>query len=267
MGIPAIAVYITEIDKIYRTRKATEHSYRPALKTLLENITSGLSITNEPKRIECGAPDYIITKDEVPLGYIEAKDISVGLVNKVNKAQFDRYKQSLSNLIITDYLSFQLFVDGNPFTAVTIAHENSGVIIPDKQKFGNFIVLINQFTGYSGKTIYQSSVLARMMASKAKLLAEVIRSALSDKTGDGSTLAGQLEGFRTILISKLSKASFADMYAQTLAYGLFAARLNQRDGQIFNRIIAAHLIPQSNPFLRKFFSMLPLILITVSSGL
>ncbi|MDR1149711.1 MAG: hypothetical protein LBK66_13890, partial [Spirochaetaceae bacterium] len=107
-----IGHYLSELDKLYRAGNATEHSYRPALKTLFEKITTGLTITNEPKHIACGAPDYIITKSGIPLGYIEAKDIPVGVDNKLNKKQLDRYKQSLGNLIITNYLVFQLFVDG-----------------------------------------------------------------------------------------------------------------------------------------------------------
>jgi predicted helicase len=255
MNIPAQAItrYITEVDKIYRTGNATEHSYRPALKTLFENLTKGLTITNEPKHIDCGAPDYIITRNSIPVGYIEAKDISVGLDHKANNEQFNRYKQSLGNLIITDYLTFRLFVEGNQLVSVTIACESGGNITPDKKQYDTFLEMINRFTCYSGKTIYQSLELARMMADKAKLLAEVIKAALSDKAGEGDTLSGQLEGFRKILIHNLSETDFADMYAQTLAYGLFAARLNQRDTQTFNRMIAAHLVPKSNPFLRKFF--------------
>ncbi|MDR3300998.1 MAG: hypothetical protein LBT01_00515 [Spirochaetaceae bacterium] len=148
-----INTYIAEIDKLYRSGQATEHSYRPALKSLFESITAGLTITNEPKHIECGAPDYIITKDSIPLGYIEAKDIKAGLDNKQNKEQFDRYKHALGNLIITDYLTFQLFVDGEPVVSVAIAGENNGMIIPEKKQFETFLEMINQFTGYSGKSI------------------------------------------------------------------------------------------------------------------
>ncbi|MDR0447542.1 MAG: DNA methyltransferase [Treponema sp.] len=249
----AITRYIAETDKIYRAGNATEHSYRPALKSLLEAVTSGLTITNEPRHIACGAPDYIITRDSIPLGYIEAKDISVGLNNKANKTQFERYKQSLGNLIITDYLTFQLFVEGNQVISTAIANESGDGIVHDKKQYGTFVELINKFTGYSGKTIYQSSDLARMMAAKTKLLAEIIKTALSEKNIEGDTLSGQLEGFRKILVHDLSETSFADMYAQTLAYGLFAARLNQRNSQTFNREIAAHLVPKTNPFLRKFF--------------
>ena len=68
MSVQAVTSYITEISKIYKTGNATEHSYRHALITLFETITTGLAITNEPKHIKCGAPDYIITKDDIPLG-------------------------------------------------------------------------------------------------------------------------------------------------------------------------------------------------------
>ncbi|MCL2410113.1 MAG: N-6 DNA methylase [Treponema sp.] len=251
MSNAEITRYITEIDKIHRTGKATEHSYRPALKTLFEKITTGLTIINEPKQIECGAPDYIITKGMIPLGYIEAKSIQNGLHNKNDISQFERYKQSLGNLIITDYITFQLFVEGNHHTTVTIAKETKGSISPDKNKFDDFLELIKTFTDYSGKTITKSVDLANMMAVKARLLSEIITTTLSkNKTG---SLAEQYEAFKKVLIHNLGELSFADMYAQTLAYGLFTARLNQKDDQTFTRVIAAHFMPKSNPFLRKFF--------------
>jgi hypothetical protein len=91
----AITRYISELDGIYRSGKGTEQSYRPALKILLERLTTGLEITNEPKRIACGAPDYIVTRNALPVGYIEAKAISLGIHDTAHKEQFDRYKQSL----------------------------------------------------------------------------------------------------------------------------------------------------------------------------
>ncbi|MDR3283912.1 MAG: N-6 DNA methylase, partial [Treponema sp.] len=113
--------------------------------------------------------------------------------------------------------------------------------------------LIEQFSGFKGKSIYQSDQLAKMMAAKAKLLAGIIEQALHDTDAEDDTLSGQLEGFRKILIHDLSIPAFADIYAQTLAYGMFAARFNDRSNNHFSRQIAANLIPQSNPFLRKFF--------------
>jgi predicted helicase len=261
MSTTDIVHYITEVDKLYRAGNATEHSYRPALKSLLEKAAAGLTITNEPKRIACGAPDYIVSKGDVPLGYIEAKDITVGIDNKQNKEQFDRYKKSLGNLIITDYLTFRLFLEGELAASATLANVSGAGISPDKQQYPAFLELINQFTHYSGKTIHNSEQLAKTMAAKAKLLASVIKNALLGKKEkkeekekiENDTLSGQYEGFKKILIHNLEVAEFADIYAQTLAYGLFAARLNQTDGQSFTRYLAPRLIPQSNPFLRKFF--------------
>ncbi|MDR1985475.1 MAG: hypothetical protein LBP88_00705, partial [Treponema sp.] len=248
-----ITRYLAEIDKLYRAGNATEHSYRPALKSLLENITLGLTVTNEPKHIACGAPDYIITKAGIPLGYIEAKDIPAGIDNKRSKEQFDRYKQSLGNLIITNYLTFQLFVEGELLVSVSLANETQGSLRADKKQFPLFLELVDRFTAYSGKTICNSAQLAKMMAEKSKLLAAIIKTALKEKTDD-DTLSGQYAGFKKILIHNLEVSEFADIYAQTLAYGLFAARLNQKDSQQFSRYLAPQLIPQSNPFLRKFFN-------------
>ena len=71
--------YLAEIEQAYKAGNATEHTHRPALKNLLEAFQSGIIATNEPKRIQCGAPDYIITRKDIPLGFVEAKDIGISL--------------------------------------------------------------------------------------------------------------------------------------------------------------------------------------------
>lgn len=87
-----IQTYLKALSAALAKGNATEHTHRPALKTLIESFGKGLTATNEPKRVACGAPDYIITKGEVPLGYIEAKDIGEPL-DKVEKTdQLVRYR-------------------------------------------------------------------------------------------------------------------------------------------------------------------------------
>ncbi|MHB9295351.1 N-6 DNA methylase [Pillotina sp. SPG140] len=248
-----IGDYMSTINDVYHSGKGTEHSYRPAFTDLLVKLLPGLTIINEPKRIRCGAPDYIVSRGEIPVGYIETKDISVGIHSKAHTEQFDRYKKALSNLIITDYLTFELFVDGLQVVSVSIAQEKGGTIHADKKSYPAFAELIKTFVGFQGKTICQSKELAQMMAWKARLLAAVIEQVLNDKNAENDSLSDQLEAFRKILIHDLEPAAFADIYAQTLAYGLFAARMNDRSTETFNRGKAAALIPQSNPFLRRFF--------------
>ena len=101
-----IQEYITILNTRYKTGISREHSYRSDLQVLISSIASDVLVTNEPSRIDCGAPDYIITKRNIPVGYVEAKDIGADLNNKAYKEQFDRYRKSLNNLVITDYLTF-----------------------------------------------------------------------------------------------------------------------------------------------------------------
>ena len=278
--------YIDNINKRYKLGNATEHTFRGDLQQLIESLIPEIRATNEPKRQACGAPDYILTKKEIPIGFIEAKDIGDkdldGLKKTGNKEQFDRYKVSLDNLIFTDYLNFHLYHDGIFVTKIAIAElttpsttpafgHSSGTgqsttppyghpsrggeirALPDN--FATFTNLIKNFCSHIGQTIKSSKKLAEMMAAKARLLSDVIEKALtSDETNqEDSTLKDQMNAFKEILIHDITPKGFADVYAQTIAYGMFAARLHDPTIDTFSRQEAAELIPKSNPFLRKLF--------------
>lgn len=253
--------YIEKIHKRYITGISTEHSYRGDLQGLLESLAPEVMVTNEPSRVACGAPDYIITRKNIPVGYIEAKDIGADLNSKLYKEQFDRYKQSLNNLIITDYLTFQLFIDSIFVTSICIGEVHGNKIIGNPENFSGFTDLIKNFCIYSGQTIKSASKLSKMMAAKARLLTNVIEKALDPAISgenvvsepENINLHNQFESFKQILIHDITPKTFADIYSQTIAYGMFAARLNDPTLDSFSRQEAAELIPKSNPFLRKLF--------------
>lgn len=247
--------YIDKVNTRFRTGISTEHSYRGDLQNLLESIAPDVLITNEPVHIDCGAPDYILTRHKIPVGYIEAKDIGKPLNSKDYKEQFERYRNSLNNLIITDYLEFKLYRDGEFVTSLTIGEIQGNRIVAKNENFSAFSDLIRDFCLHSGQTIKSSAKLAKMMAGKARLLQKVIENALtSDHENQAdSSLKDQLTAFRQILIHDISAKEFADIYAQTIAYGMFAARLHDPSLESFSRMEAANLIPKSNPFLRKLF--------------
>ena len=255
-----IEQYINSISNRYKLGNSTEHSFRGDLQQLIESLVPEIKATNEPKRQQCGAPDYIITRKEIPLGFVEAKDIGADLDNKLYKEQFDRYRQSLDNLIITDYLSFRLYRDSVFVTSITIGKVHGNKIVGIPEHYDEFAQLIREFCTWSGQTIKSASKLSKMMAAKARLLASVIEKALTpsesgsmlQEPGD-ITLSDQYNSFKQILIHDISIKSFADIYAQTIAYGMFAARLNDPSLPDFSRQEAAELIPRSNPFLRKLF--------------
>lgn len=254
-----IEKYIQNINKRYQLGNATEHTFRGDLQQLIENLVPTISATNEPKRQSCGAPDYILTKKDIPVGFIEAKDIGdkdlKGAKKTGNKEQFDRYKASLNNLIFTDYLDFHLYRDGEFITKIAIGEVTETGIKSLPENFLTFTNLIKDFCTHIGQTIKSPKKLAEMMAGKARLLSGVIEKALmSDEINqENSTLKDQMGAFKKILIHDITPKEFADVYAQTIAYGMFAARLHDPILETFSRQKAAELIPKSNPFLRKLF--------------
>lgn len=122
-----ISTYLKKITKNLQLGNATEHTHRPALKTLLESLAPNIIATNEPKRVECGAPDYVVSQSAahglLTIGYAEAKDTNVDLVavekdarraelRTANGKQLKRYWLALPNLLFTNYLDFRWYVDG-----------------------------------------------------------------------------------------------------------------------------------------------------------
>jgi type I restriction-modification system DNA methylase subunit len=251
-----IQQYIDTVAKRYDSGISREHSYRSDLEVLLRAMVTTVEITNEPANVtDCGNPDFVITKEGIPIGYIEAKDVGKDLNSKSYKEQFGRYRNALDNLIITDYLWFQFFQNGEMVHEIRIGEIVNGKVKAVPENFAKFENLIQDFCTFVSQTIKSSKKLAVMMAAKARLLQNILEQAVEsdEETQANTSIKAQYETFKDILIHDLEPKGFADIYAQTLAYGMFAARLNDTTIDTFSRQEAAELIPKSNPFLRKLF--------------
>ena len=249
----AISVYLKNIESALKAGNATEHTHRPALKTLAENLRDKITATNEPQRIACGAPDFIITHRAIPLGYIEAKDVGVDLDRAEDSAQLKRYRASLNNLILTDYLEFRLYRSGEHVQTVRLAtRQKNGSIRRNAEGETQLEIMFQAFYDAKVPSVSDPRELAERMARMAKLIDELIRQAFSREAATGD-LHSQYEAFQKVLIADLSVDEFADMYAQTIAYGLFAARCNHA-GADFRRELAGRELPKTNPFLRRLFN-------------
>jgi predicted helicase len=251
--------YISSINSRYKTGQATEHTFRGDLQQLIETLLPGIKATNEPKRQQCGAPDFILTKKDVPVTYIETKDIGdgdlQGLKKQGNKEQFDRYKAALNSVIFTDYLDFYFYRGNQLLNKVAIGHVTDKGIKPFPENFSTFTRMLTDFCQQTSISIKSPKQLAQMMANKARMLADIIEQSIIRDSDDNedSTLKDQMTAFREILIHDITPRGFADVYAQTIAYGMFAARLHDASLDSFTRQEAAELIPKSNPFLRRLF--------------
>ena len=253
-NLKLLAQYVLIIENELAAGNATEHTHRPALKTLVEALSAGIVATNEPKHIECGAPDFVVRKGPVTIGYIEAKDIGKSLDEAEKSEQMNRYLKPLTNLILTDYLEFRWYIDGERrFTARLGTPTKDGKIKHEKDGIPAVAELLGNFLAHTAEKVGTPKDLALRVANLAHMIKGLIVNAFAKEPESGS-LHTQLLAFRDNLIPDLSVEYFADMYAQTIAYGLFAARCAAPDNKEFTRQNAAYLLPKTNPFLRTLFN-------------
>ena len=268
--IKAVTEYVAEVARLAKTGKATEHTFRGALAALIDALAPGLKAVNEPKRTDCGAPDYIV-QDKTGLGvfYVEAKDLGDddldGKKRSGHKEQFDRYKAALDTIIFTDYLDFRLYRHGQFANSVRIADwDGEGKVSGRPAAYADFAAFVADAAAGDPQKIDNAKRLAELMAGKARLLqrnAEEYLTPLSKAYDDApagakppvTPILELMLGLRDVLMPDVGAGEFSDIFAQTLTYGMFAARLNDPTPEDFSRYEAMALIPKTNPFLKQLF--------------
>ena len=190
----------------------------------MESVDNSIQAINEPKRIKCGAPDFLISQGSLEIGHIEAKDIGISLKGVEKTGQMKRYFHALGNLILTDYLEFRWYVEGELRLSASIATlDKQKKIKADPDGISQVDQLLRQFLLTKVVQVTTPKALAKRMAALEQLIRDAISTALND-SDRGGMLRQQLESFRLVLIRDLTGEQLADMYAQTICYGLFAAR-------------------------------------------
>ncbi len=248
-----ISDYITEVSDKYKTGRAGEHAYRPTFEKLIKSIDPKLSIINDPKRTEHGAPDFIFVRGDLIAGYVETKDIDEDLDKTEKSEQIERYL-GYSNLILTNYLEFRFFRNGEHYGEhIIIGKIIDGVVKIQEDQISSLEDVIFDFLSAKPEAIKSGIRLAKIMGGKARRIRDSVKQFLTKESEDNQELSRVYETIKKLLVHDLTSESFADMYAQTLVYGLFVARYYDESPDNFTRQEARDLIPASNPFLRHFF--------------
>ena len=243
--------YISEIESILSTGDAGEHAYRPAFKELMEEIVPDMQAINEPSYTGGNAPDFLFKKNDVPVAYAECKDVTVDIKNKEVQKQAKRYVDAFGKILLTNYFEFQIIDESGEVQEVVIARKEDNKFISEESNIEFFINILSDYFTPTHRTIKSAKRLAVIMASKARLLRDSALASLSDNKN--SDIYDQYKAFKEVLINDLSEHDFADMYAQTLVYGLFVARYFDPSIENFSRHEAQDCLPSSNPLLKKFF--------------
>lgn len=249
--------YLSEIQNYYKDINSSEMSYRTPFQNFLESIFTKENkyvIQHDQKAIDGNKPDFIILKNSIPVLYIEVKKVGEDL-NKIEKSnQADRYF-GYDNLIISDYVNFRFYRYGKRYEeeiSLGKINKNEKSIIEDSKE-ELLVKTILDFTNSHREEIKSGRHLAEIMGGKALRIRENISYMLSSQNDRFEELNKIREVVKENLISNISDEDFADMYSQTLVYGLFASRYNDKTKDTFSRYEAIDLAPKTNPFLKKFF--------------
>lgn len=249
-----IAAYLDEVRAQFESGHATEHSYRPALFRLFQSIDPAITVVNEPKRGDAGMVDFLFERDGVPFGWAEAKDIDKDVIKLKGYSieQRKRYEAAYPNLIYTNGVDFEFIRDGAQVHFVSIADFLMG-LQPLPDKFEELERQLKLFAEVKPISIRSAAKLAEMMAAKAAIIKDEIGIALADEVEARKGLEGQYKSFKANLLPNLTPDEFADIYAETITYGMFAARFHDDDLNTFSRQEAMDDLPASNPFLKGLF--------------
>jgi hypothetical protein len=257
--------YLERVRKEWETGVATEESYRPALKALLESGDGRFLAITEPRRIACGAPDFVVQRSGNTIGYAETKDLGADLDAALQTEQLQRYLENLPNLLVTNYLEFRWFVDGQERQRARWGWLTAdGQLVWDEAGMAQVSELLTAFLSHEPIRVGTPDELAHRMAQLTRMLRRVAENALAQSPP--SRLLTELRDDLARVLMPVPfeqmteeqrqrwQSLFADMFAQTIAYGLFAARVHFGGrGQDFNRFTAASTIPPTTPLLRRLF--------------
>ena len=251
--------YLQQIFSKAKTGEASERSYYSVLEELLRKYQESSEIIVEARRSSVGIPDFKVeTEKGLLLGYIEAKDLGRDLdrLSKLEQDQIDKYKKEYPKLIVTNFIEFRLFENGRLVDSVVITQPVTlklGIPVLDNE--GRIRGIFERFFSTTIPSVYSSKHLSELLAHKTRVLRGLIFEEIDLSDSEETETEKLLNTFKQTLKPDMTPEIFSDMYAQTITFGLFVARINS-DNQEFNRFTAHSLIPHTIPLLKKIFWIL-----------
>ena len=259
--------YVESLFKVASKSDAREESYYSTLERLLYDYSESqsfknISVTTLPKKTEAGNPDFRVWDGKQHItGYIEAKTPHTNLDDVQYSEQLKRYRGTFPNLILTNFFEFRLYRNGELVDRVQIARPfmvHKLKIVPPVENEDDFLSLLERFFSFSLPKIYNAKTLAVELAKRTRFLKdEVITQEIKEEqAGKSGQILSFYNAFHKYLIFGLTHEEFADLYSQTITYGLFAART--RNAAEFNRKLAYDKIPHTIGILRDVFHFISL---------
>ena len=262
----AFTKYLRDLAELASQGDAREESFYPALSRMLEEVARAtgrpyVHVTTLPRRTDAGNPDFRLWNGQDRIvGYVEAKNPQEEHLDLIESSeQLRRYRSTFPNLILTNFLEFRLYHDGECVDSVLLARPfvlHALRAAPPLEKPDALEALLDRFLDFSLPRTFTAETLAVELARRTRFLREIVAQLLADERDAPGRLTGFYQAFRQYLIGNLTPEDFADLYAQTITYGLFAARIRTENG--FSRRTAFDGIPRTIGVLRDLFRFISL---------
>lgn len=250
--------YLQSISKKFSYEETTEIGYRTDFEDLLKEIFKSINVNridHDAKSDQGNKPDFVVRKNDIPILYIEAKNIGISLDKIEESDQMSRYF-GYANLVLTDYVEFRFYRNGIRYEEpIKIAEidKHFRILTPIENNYEHLVTTLLEFTESYKEPIRSGKHLAKIMGGKAQRIRDIVCSLYGENSLKDKDLSELYEAIKTMLVHDLTIKTFADMYAQTMVYGLFVARYYDNTLDDFTRQKARELIPNSNQFLKRFF--------------
>lgn len=257
--------YLKSIASTTMQGDAREESYYDSLKVLFTDFPLDkdrkTKVTVLPKQTEAGNPDFRVWDgDHFVVGYIEAKTPGTNLDQIETTPQLQRYFQTFPNLILTDFYEFRLYRNGQEIDRAIVGRHFTALKLKTTPKLENieaFDKIASQFFAFKLPKTFTAESLAVELAKRTRFLRDqVVAEELKESEQGKGDILGFYKAFQKYLIPSLTPEQFADLYSQTITYGLFAAR-TRTEGD-FSRRLAFESIPHSIGVLRDVFHFISL---------
>jgi hypothetical protein len=258
--------YYKDLSQAARQGDAREESFYSACERMLTSFAQEtgkpqVHVTTLPKPTDAGNPDFRVWNgaDRIT-GYIEAKKPTEENLDQIEKSeQLNRYRDTFPNLILTNFLEFRLYRDGQcveKVTAIPPLVFNQLKVTTKVEKPDELSALLERFLDFSLPRTFTAESLAIELAKRTRFLRDIVQQEMQKDTSGSDMLAGFYEAFKTYLIGTLDIEDFSDLFAQTITYGLFAARIRAKSE--FTRATAFNNIPHTIGVLRDLFRFISL---------
>jgi hypothetical protein len=262
--------YLNSITDTLSRGDAREETFYEYLAGLIRQYAEikgikNVDVTILPKKTEAGNPDFRVWDGKNHItGYIEAKAPTVTNLDYIESTdQLQRYLSTFPNVILTNFFEFRLYRDGQLVAQIMIGRPvlaRKLQTTPPVEGVEQFERLFDLFFSFSLPRVQTARSLAIELAKRTRFLRdEVIAVEMQEGSSKGhEQIIGFYQAFREYLIATLTEKQFADLYAQTITYGLFAARTRAKGEDDFNRGTAFNFIPHTIGILRDVFRYISL---------